>query len=346
MHKYQMETHTAISRALQVFSLVLLGFVTIVSLIFVQIFTANAGAISDDTGTTEFMTSLGSNSDEAVRGVLVTPLSDTGKAGDSIQIVTAVLYYGDRVKENVTSCFPCPTPDNFSDGTVSYKVVKGPAVMDWSKIVIDNNAQIDDEIILQASYYDNKSDTTGTSMLTRITVGTTSADDVIAQAVETKKLAEEQRLADIAVAEDQGLADIASAKAEEALNQSDIFTIDEKTEEALNQSAIFTIDEKALVETIEDKLADETPLLKAAAGTQQRNGIGTIYWVIAVIALLALAVIIAEKRMLKINHESPEHRAMENELYEAFGEKHQKHLPKNHNEKNTEVHKAFDHMED
>lgn len=69
--------------------------------------------------------------------------------------------------------------------------------------------------------------------------------------------------------------------------------------------------------------------------------------VIIVLLLLALAALVAKRKMLKIDREAPEHRATENELYEAFGlDKHREEgVPqKEHEKKEHEVEEAFSHL--
>lgn len=68
----------------------------------------------------------------------------------------------------------------------------------------------------------------------------------------------------------------------------------------------------------------------------------TIIAIVVIVAVLAvIAALVAWKRMSKIDHKAPEHRAKENELYEAFGEEHHELEPKGHNKKEHEVEIAF-----
>ena len=71
-----------------------------------------------------------------------------------------------------------------------------------------------------------------------------------------------------------------------------------------------------------------------------------LYWAIGLLLLLILAWAVAKKRSSKIDHMPPEHRAKENELYEAFGleEPHEEEPPKGHDKKQEEVEKVFDSM--
>ena len=60
--------------------------------------------------------------------------------------------------------------------------------------------------------------------------------------------------------------------------------------------------------------------------------------------LIVLAALVAKRRMSKIDHLPPEHRAKENELYEAFGlEVHQEEEPEDHEVKEEEIEEAFGH---
>ncbi len=70
-------------------------------------------------------------------------------------------------------------------------------------------------------------------------------------------------------------------------------------------------------------------------------------WLIVGLALIGLAYLIARHRMKKIDALPPEHRAKENELYHAFGEKEREPiLPKDHKQKEHEVEAAFENMEE
>lgn len=62
------------------------------------------------------------------------------------------------------------------------------------------------------------------------------------------------------------------------------------------------------------------------------------------IILIVVAAVVAKRRMNKIDHEAPEHRAKENELYVALGleKPHEEELPEGHEEKQKEVEEAFD----
>ena len=68
-----------------------------------------------------------------------------------------------------------------------------------------------------------------------------------------------------------------------------------------------------------------------------------IVWTALLIILLALAAFVAKRRMNRIDHIAPEHRAKENELYEAFGleKTHEESMPKDHEKKLKEVEQAF-----
>lgn len=61
--------------------------------------------------------------------------------------------------------------------------------------------------------------------------------------------------------------------------------------------------------------------------------------------LIVLAALVAKRRMSKIDHLPPEHRAKENELYEALGleEPSEEAPPKDHENKEKEVETAFGH---
>lgn len=76
------------------------------------------------------------------------------------------------------------------------------------------------------------------------------------------------------------------------------------------------------------------------------NGCTATYWTVGIILILAIAAVVAKKRMLDIDHEAPEHRAKENELYEAFGLQipYVEETPKNHEKKEEEVKEAFKHL--
>ncbi|MBN2306726.1 hypothetical protein JXD20_01965 [Candidatus Peregrinibacteria bacterium] len=60
--------------------------------------------------------------------------------------------------------------------------------------------------------------------------------------------------------------------------------------------------------------------------------------------LIVLAALVAKRRSSKIDHLPPEHRAKENELYEAFGleKPHEKKPPAGHEEKGKEIKTAFE----
>lgn len=66
--------------------------------------------------------------------------------------------------------------------------------------------------------------------------------------------------------------------------------------------------------------------------------------VVVILLMLALAALVAKRRMFKIDHLAPEHRAKENELYEAFGLDTPPHesAPKDHTKKEHEVDEAFE----
>jgi cysteine-rich repeat protein len=75
-----------------------------------------------------------------------------------------------------------------------------------------------------------------------------------------------------------------------------------------------------------------------------------IYWIAGILAVLVLAIAVAKRRLKKIDREAPEYRAKENELYNAFGEKHkegaapvggQEEPPADHETKQTEIEAVF-----
>ena len=68
--------------------------------------------------------------------------------------------------------------------------------------------------------------------------------------------------------------------------------------------------------------------------------------VVVIILLMALAALVAKRRMFKIDHTAPEHRAKENELYEAFGldTPRDESMPEDHEKKEKEVVEAFQHL--
>jgi len=66
------------------------------------------------------------------------------------------------------------------------------------------------------------------------------------------------------------------------------------------------------------------------------------YLILGLVLLVALAALVAERRSSKIDHQAPEHRAKENELYEAFGlDTQPTKEPKDHEDKQEEVEAAF-----
>ncbi len=72
------------------------------------------------------------------------------------------------------------------------------------------------------------------------------------------------------------------------------------------------------------------------------EGNNYLLWILSGLVLLVLAALLARRRMKKIDQLPPEHRAKENELYHAFGEKEQPTpLPENHNTKEEEVKSVF-----
>ena len=72
------------------------------------------------------------------------------------------------------------------------------------------------------------------------------------------------------------------------------------------------------------------------------NGNNIVLWVLGALAFLGLAGGIAARRMKKIDELPPEHRAKENELYHAFGEKEgTPKPPEGHSQKQAEVSAAF-----
>jgi len=72
------------------------------------------------------------------------------------------------------------------------------------------------------------------------------------------------------------------------------------------------------------------------------NGQQILFWALGLLILMGLAAGIAARRMKKIDQLPPEHRAKENELYHAFGEKERDtELPKDHQKKQNEVEVAF-----
>ena len=66
-------------------------------------------------------------------------------------------------------------------------------------------------------------------------------------------------------------------------------------------------------------------------------------WALGLLLILLLALLVARRRNIKIDRLPPEHRAKENELYEAFGLEtpHKECLPKGHEDKLKEVEAAF-----
>ena len=70
------------------------------------------------------------------------------------------------------------------------------------------------------------------------------------------------------------------------------------------------------------------------------------YLILGLVLMIALAALVAQRRSSKIDHMAPEHRAKENELYEALGVQEpseEEELPKNHESKGEEVEAAFGH---
>lgn len=83
----------------------------------------------------------------------------------------------------------------------------------------------------------------------------------------------------------------------------------------------------------------------SASGISDK-GSEAAYWIVGIILILAIAAVVAKRRMLKIDHEAPEHRSKENELYEAFGLQipYEEEIPKDHMKKEEEVEEAFKHL--
>ena len=69
----------------------------------------------------------------------------------------------------------------------------------------------------------------------------------------------------------------------------------------------------------------------------------TTILIVVIILLLALAALVAKRRMFRIDHLPPEHRAKENELFEAFGLETPPtdNAPKDHEKKAKELKIAF-----
>ena len=67
------------------------------------------------------------------------------------------------------------------------------------------------------------------------------------------------------------------------------------------------------------------------------------YLILGFLLLVALAALVAKRRSSKIDYIAPEHRAKENELYEALGveKPHPEEEPKDHEDKQKEVEAAF-----
>ncbi len=107
---------------------------------------------------------------ENLESITLTVLNSTGTPGQEIQIISSANYLGERESENITSCFPCPTQHNNSDGTTNYEVIEGPGSISFSRVRIDNNANENDQIRLRASYFDNLSQSSVESNEVTITV--------------------------------------------------------------------------------------------------------------------------------------------------------------------------------
>jgi LPXTG-motif cell wall-anchored protein len=67
------------------------------------------------------------------------------------------------------------------------------------------------------------------------------------------------------------------------------------------------------------------------------------YLILGLLLLVALAALVAKRRSSKIDHLPPEHRAKENELYEALGleKPHAEEEPKDHEDKQEEMEAVF-----
>lgn len=72
-----------------------------------------------------------------------------------------------------------------------------------------------------------------------------------------------------------------------------------------------------------------------------------LYGIVGILILLVvIAAIVAKRRISKIDHQPPEHRAKENELYEALGlEKPREEKPEHHSEKQEEIEEAYGSLE-
>lgn len=110
------------------------------------------------------------NPDIGISAVVITPLAGIALPGSQVQIISRADYLGGRASDNITSCFPCPTPDNSADGNTTYNIVNGPASFVGSKVTISAGATPGQVITLNASYSDNVSGTGGQSADQYITV--------------------------------------------------------------------------------------------------------------------------------------------------------------------------------
>lgn len=95
---------------------------------------------------------------ENLESITLTVLNSSGTPGQEIQIISSANYFGERETENITSCFPCPTTHNNSNGTTTYEVLEGPGTISFSRVRINSDAQVNEQIRLRASYFDNLSE--------------------------------------------------------------------------------------------------------------------------------------------------------------------------------------------
>lgn len=106
-----------------------------------------------------------------LKNIVLSPVTTSGKPGQTIQIIGTAMYHDERPNENITSCFICPTkgaPD--VSGKTTYKIISGPAKMSWSKVIISPSAKNGQLIQFNATFTDYKTNTTAISKVHTIYV--------------------------------------------------------------------------------------------------------------------------------------------------------------------------------
>ncbi|MDH5596666.1 MAG: hypothetical protein OEY44_01065 [Candidatus Peregrinibacteria bacterium] len=110
--------------------------------------------------------------DSAISVVVADPVSVTAAPGAIVQVVSRADYTEGRPSENITSCFPCPTPGNPDvEGKTTYKITSGPGTFTGSKVAVNGDATLGSTINFTVSFHDYKSGTSATSIVRSITVG-------------------------------------------------------------------------------------------------------------------------------------------------------------------------------